>query len=652
MASVFHFPIGYTDSDSIYQKKGTDFMQRRHSETPRKTTHHRISLQAIKENCTVLFWALRLAFHISPAVLTFWLLLSGLLALLPSAALLYSRQAVAALSGFLATGRGSFEDIAAPLVILGILLTVNGLSKRVNGALIYAVMYDRYYFGMQEYMMDCIRKVDMKTLLDKEFYDDYQYCLYRSGGLTDLLSSGCVLIMKGITVLSLVVTAFTVSVPVGIIAAVCFILTLLLNIRFSSRLVIDNIKYKPLRSKAAYYSGEPKKPGVAKELRIYHNQEKILQNWKQTYKEMIGFDIRFDRARIFLSSLMGGCIYLSIFLMLLYSVYHVAQGSLQVDAFLMIYLLGENLSDSVKTLSGYLFEALRGLQALTLQHRFLTRVPQGQTRLLNQEAILTTADRQQAFSDIVFEGKDLRFSYDGKKEVLHGLDFQIKRGETIALIGSNGSGKSTLVKLLADLYRPDGGELLFYGRNYEDYPEGSVNHFIGMFFQNFYLFHLTLRENVGFGDLKHLKEDSLIQEALKKGGALPLLDRFPEGLEQWLKKDVRKYGMILSGGEQQKVAVSRTHMCDKDILIFDEPAAALDPFAEMEQFRNIREKTEGRTAILISHRVGFARMADRIFVLDNGNLAETGTHDELMQKNGVYADFFRSQAQWYQQEAN
>lgn len=613
---------------------------------------YKIKLNTIKQNCTVLLWTLKLAFHISPTVLTFWLLFSGLLALLPSAALSCNRRVVAALSNFLATGRGSFEEIAAPLVILGILLTVNGLSKRVNGALIYAVMYDRYYFGMQEYMMDCIRRVDMKTLLDKKFYDDYQYCLHRSGGLTDLLSSGCVLIMKGITILSLVITAFTVSVPVGIVAAACFLLTLLLNVRFSSRLVIDNIKYKPLRSKAAYYSGEPKKPGVAKELRIYHNQEKILQNWKQTYKEMIRFDIRIDRAKIFLSALMGGSVYLSIFLMLFYSIYQVAQGSLQVDVFLMIYLLGENLADAVKILSGYLFEALRGLQALTMQHRFLTRAPQGQTRLLNQEAILTTADSQQKLSDIVFEGKNLRFSYDGKKEVLHGLDFQVKRGETIALVGSNGSGKSTLVKLLADLYRPDGGELLFYGRNYKDYPEGSVNHFIGMFFQNFYLFHLTLRENVGFGDLKHLKEDSLIQAALKKGGGLSLLDRFPEGLEQWLKKDVKKSGMILSGGEQQKVAVSRTHMCDKDILIFDEPAAALDPIAEMEQFRNIRKKTEGRTAILISHRVGFARMADRIFVLDNGYLAEIGTHEELMEKNGVYADFFRSQAQWYQQEAN
>lgn len=611
--------------------------------------HNKFCLKTVKQSFTVLLWSIKLAFRISPAVLIFWLILGGLLALLPSATLFYNRRAVAVLSDFLATGHGSFEDIIPPLIILGILLTVNGLSKRVNGALLYAVMYDRYYFGMQEYLMDCIRKVDMKTLLDKEFYDDYQYCLYRTGSLTDLLSSGCSFVMKGITVLSLVATAFTVSAPMGIVAAACFFLSLMLNIHFSSKLVYDTIKYKELRSKATYYSAEPKKPGVAKELRIYHNQEKILRNWKQEYEKIVQFDVRYDRTKVLLSALLGGCIYLSILLMLSYSIYQVAIGRLQVDVFLMLYLLGENLADAGKMLSGYLFEALRGLQALTLQHRFLTRVPQGQTRLLDQEAIMTAADGQQNLSDIVFEGKNLRFSYDGKKEVLHGLDFQVKKGETIALVGSNGSGKSTLVKLLADLYRPDGGELLFWGKNYKDYPEGSINHFIGMFFQNFYLFHLTLRENVGFGDLKHLKEDPLILAALEKGGALSLLNKCPEGLEQWLKKDIRKSGIILSGGEQQKIAVSRTHMSDKDILIFDEPAAALDPIAEMEQFRNIKEKTEARTAILISHRVGFARMADRIFVLNNGNLAEIGTHDELMEKNGVYADFFRSQAQWYEQ---
>ena len=134
----------------------------------------------------------------------------------------------------------------------------------------------------------------------------------------------------------------------------------------------------------------------------------------------------------------------------------------------------------------------------------------------------------------------------------------------------------------------------------------------------------------------------MILRATQKGGADKVLARFDHGLEQWLQKHVKKDGVWLSGGENQRVAVSRAHMSDKEILIFDEPASALDPVAEMEQFRAIQEKIAGRTAILISHRVGFARLADRILVLDGGHLAEDGTHQELMLKNGIYANFFAS----------
>ena len=201
-----------------------------------------------KENLTVLLWSVRLAYRISPKFFLFWILFGISLALLPSASLACNRRAVAVLADYLATGQGSFGDVVPALLALGILLILTGLSRRINGEFLYAQMYDTYYFGMQEYMADRIQKTDIKTLMDREFYEDYRYCLYRSGGLTDLMSHGCITVMKSITALSLIGVAFSVSVPVGLTAVVCFLLTVFLNSRLSSRFVVDTLRHKALIS--------------------------------------------------------------------------------------------------------------------------------------------------------------------------------------------------------------------------------------------------------------------------------------------------------------------------------------------------------------------------------------------------------------------
>ena len=245
------------------------------------------------------------------------------------------------------------------------------------------------------------------------------------------------------------------------------------------------------------------------------------------------------------------------------------------------------------------------------------------------------------------EFKDVWFKYPGTdRYILKGLSFKINNGEKVSLVGENGEGKTTIVKLLLGLFTPEKGDILVGGKKLADLPLKLRTQIFGPVFQDFTRFSITLRENIGIGDIDEIENEDQIKNAAIKGKAHEFADQLAQGYDTLLGRDFEG-GIDISGGQWQRIAISRAFMGNKPILLLDEPTSQLDPIAEAELYTEFAYMVENKTAIFITHRLGSTMITDRIFVIHDGKVTESGTHEELMQLGGIYFQMFNAQKQWY-----
>ncbi len=295
---------------------------------------------------------------------------------------------------------------------------------------------------------------------------------------------------------------------------------------------------------------------------------------------------------------------------------------------------------------GFLQDLLNGLTTLYENNLFLSNLYD----FLDLEPKIKEAANPIPFptpmrSGIRFEAVEFAYPHS-HRPVLNGVTLEIGPGEVIALVGENGSGKTSLIKLLCRLYEPTGGCVTIDGRDVRDYATADLRKAIGVIFQDYAQYFLTARENIQFGNVTSTPDEAAILAAAQRSGAHEVITRLPKGYDTVLGT-LFQDGEELSIGQWQKVALARAFLRDSQLIVLDEPTSALDPKAEYEVFKTFRELLDGRSAILISHRMSTVRMADRIYVLDNGQIVEYGTHDELMERGGTYASLFETQAQYY-----
>lgn len=307
----------------------------------------------------------------------------------------------------------------------------------------------------------------------------------------------------------------------------------------------------------------------------------------------------------------------------------------QMTMYLMLFRQGQAAVSAILSAVGGMYED--NLYLSTLYEYLETPVPASQG---------TAMEGSDPADGIRFE--NVGFTYPGSDApALRGIDLHIRPGESLALVGQNGSGKTTLIKLLTRLYTPDTGRILLDGRDLTDWDEATLRQRIGVIFQDFARYQMTVGDNVGAGDVEHFQDRQRWQDAADMGMATPFIETLPAGFDTQLGKWFRD-GRELSGGQWQKIALARAFMRSRaDILVLDEPTSAMDAAAEATIFEHFRKLTKNRIAILISHRFSTVRMADQIVVIQDGLIIERGSHDELTALDGHYAHLFSLQAEGY-----
>lgn len=379
----------------------------------------------------------------------------------------------------------------------------------------------------------------------------------------------------------------------------------------------------------------------AQEIRLFDSSESLIQRWLDLAgarnRDILGAHARRGRAQALSGATTGVSIAAGIFLVVLL----IMKGELSVGDYVAIGMAAQQFAWS---LSGF----NRQIKELQEQGMFVDDLFEF-WQIAKEEPVEPTAVahavslRRQGAS---ITAKGISFTYPTReKAAIHNVDLVIEPGERIAIVGENGAGKTTLVKLLTGLYQPDQGVIHFDGVRLTPERAVAIRQRIAAVFQDFSRFELTIRENIGFGDVTRLHDDDGLYEAAERAGVEELIDRQADGLDGYLG---RLFGESdASGGEWQRLALARAFFRDADLLIFDEPTAALDAKAELALFRRFIDIAEGRTAIMISHRLGAARLADRVFVMRGGEIVEQGSHDELIALGGEYKSLFDAQAQWY-----
>jgi ATP-binding cassette subfamily B protein len=522
-------------------------------------------------------------------------------------------------------------------VELGLAVAADVLGRAVG--LLDTLLAEKFGNYMSLELMAHAATLDLEDFEDSELQDKLERARRQASGRMSLMSQAFGQVETVITIASFAAGLVIYAPWLMLLLAVALVPSFVGELHFSAQAYWLNYQRAPERRELDYVRQTASSVETAKEVKIFNLSPFLLERYRTLSESFYRANRAIAIRRAGWGAILTGIGTLAYYGAYAYIVWRTVTGAFSLGD--LTFLAG-----SFRRLAQMIEGLLAGFSQVASQAMYLDDL----FSFFEIEPEIRSPANPRPFPKPIREGfafEDVGFRYPGAERwAVRHLDFHLRAGEVLALVGENGAGKTTLVKLLARLYDPDEGRITLDGHDLKEYDLFELRNNVGVIFQDFVRFHLTAAENIAVGRIEAAADRPRIEAAARRSLADEVIDRLPLKYDQIIGKRFRR-GIDLSGGEWQKVAIARAYMRDAQVLILDEPTAALDARSEFEVFQRFKELSEGKTAVLISHRFSSVRMADRIVVLGEGTVEAIGTHEELLARGGRYAELFELQASGY-----